>query len=68
MKHVRATLAAERTRVEALMAVERTWPFAEWRRYYRDHPVTSVVACGLIWEFEGRTASGTRLPPARACW
>ncbi|NVI89917.1 DUF4132 domain-containing protein [Actinomadura sp. BRA 177] len=53
VKHVRATLAAERTRVEALMAVERTWPFAEWRRYYRDHPVTSVVACGLIWEFEG---------------
>ncbi|MER7546646.1 DUF4132 domain-containing protein [Actinomadura sp.] len=53
VKQVRATLAAERTRIEALMAVERTWPFAEWRRHYRDHPVTGVVACGLIWEFEG---------------
>ncbi|MEU5987755.1 DUF4132 domain-containing protein [Spirillospora sp. NPDC047418] len=53
VKQVRATLAAERTRVEALMAVERAWPFAEWCRYYRDHPVTGVVACGLVWEFEG---------------
>ncbi|MFA1538967.1 DUF4132 domain-containing protein [Actinomadura monticuli] len=53
VKQVRATLAAERTRVEALMAVERTWPFAEWCRHYRDHPVTGMVARGLIWEFEG---------------
>ncbi|TDD84279.1 DUF4132 domain-containing protein [Actinomadura darangshiensis] len=52
VKRVRATLAAERTRVEALMAVERTWPFGEWCHHYRDHPVTGMVARGLIWEFE----------------
>ncbi|QKW37416.1 DUF4132 domain-containing protein [Actinomadura sp. NAK00032] len=52
VKQVRATLAAERTRVEALMAVERSWPYAEWCRYYRDHPVTGAVARGLVWEFE----------------
>lgn len=52
VKQVRATLAAERIRIEALMAVERTWPFAEWCRHYRDHPVTGMVARGLIWEFE----------------
>ncbi|MEU8797609.1 DUF4132 domain-containing protein [Spirillospora sp. NPDC048819] len=52
VKQVRATLAAERTRIEALMAVERTWPYGEWCRHYRDHPVTGVVARGLIWEFE----------------
>ncbi|MFB4309083.1 DUF4132 domain-containing protein [Actinomadura sp. GTD37] len=52
VKQVRATLAAERTRIEALMAVERDWPFGEWCRHYRDHPVTGMVARGLIWEFE----------------
>ncbi|MEO3825125.1 DUF4132 domain-containing protein [Actinomadura sp. B10D3] len=52
MRQVRATLAAERTRVEALMAVERTWPYARWCRHHRDHPVTGMVARGLVWEFE----------------
>jgi hypothetical protein len=52
VKRVRATLAAERVRVEALMAVERVWTYREWCRHYRDHPVTGVVAGGLIWEFE----------------
>ncbi|MEV4003387.1 DUF4132 domain-containing protein [Actinomadura sp. NPDC049753] len=51
-RRVRATLAAERARVEALMAAERTWPYGQWCRHYRDHPVTGRVAHGLIWEFE----------------
>ncbi|NYD51191.1 hypothetical protein BJY14_007174 [Actinomadura luteofluorescens] len=51
-RQVRATLAAERARVEALMAAERTWPYGQWCRHYRDHPVTGRVAHGLIWEFE----------------
>ncbi|GAA4242006.1 hypothetical protein GCM10022254_73140 [Actinomadura meridiana] len=57
VKRVRATLAAERVRVEALMAVERVWTYGEWCRHYRDHPVTGVVASGLIWEFEGPDGS-----------
>ncbi|WP_372510199.1 DUF4132 domain-containing protein [Actinomadura madurae] len=51
-RQIRATLAAERGRVEALMAVERTWPYARWCRHHRDHPVTGMVARGLVWEFE----------------
>ncbi|WUI02308.1 DUF4132 domain-containing protein [Spirillospora sp. NBC_00431] len=51
-KQVDATLAAERVRVEALMSVERAWPYADWCRHYRDHPVTGAVTRGLIWEFE----------------
>lgn len=51
-RQVRATLAAERARVEALMAAERIWPYGQWCRHYRDHPVTGRVAHGLIWEFE----------------
>ncbi|WP_053754407.1 DUF4132 domain-containing protein [Streptomyces sp. MMG1533] len=50
-KEVRGTLSAERARVEALMSAGREWPYDEWCRYYRDHPVTGVLVRGLIWEF-----------------
>jgi hypothetical protein len=52
-KEVRATLSGERARVEALMSAGRTWPYDEWCRYYRDHPVTGVLVRGLIWEVQG---------------
>ncbi|MBC9712664.1 DUF4132 domain-containing protein [Streptomyces sp. TRM66268-LWL] len=57
VKELRATLASERTRVEALMSTRRDWPYDEWRRHYRDHPVTGVLVRGLIWEFQD--ADGT---------
>ncbi|MBO2436144.1 DUF4132 domain-containing protein [Actinomadura nitritigenes] len=53
-KEIRGTLSGERARVEAIMSDgARSWPFAEWREHYRDHPVTGAVARGLIWEFQG---------------
>ncbi|GGQ41744.1 hypothetical protein BKA00_003012 [Actinomadura coerulea] len=52
-KEVRATLSSERARVEGLMSEDRVWPYAEWREFYRDHPVTGAVVRGLIWEFQG---------------
>ncbi|MCX4794897.1 DUF4132 domain-containing protein [Streptomyces sp. NBC_01242] len=55
-KEVRGTLSGERARVEALMSAGREWPYDEWCRYYRDHPVTGVLVRGLIWEF--RDADG----------
>ncbi|MGH3242500.1 MAG: DUF4132 domain-containing protein, partial [Spirillospora sp.] len=51
-KEVRATLAAERARIESLMSDDRVWPFDEWREHYRDHPITGVLVRGLIWEFQ----------------
>jgi hypothetical protein len=51
-KEVRGTLSSERARVEALMSAGREWPYDEWCRYYRDHPVTGVLVRGLIWEFQ----------------
>ncbi|WP_406422033.1 DUF4132 domain-containing protein [Streptomyces sp. NBC_00842] len=51
-KEVRGTLSGERARVEALMSAGREWPYDEWCRYYRDHPVTGVLVRGLIWEFQ----------------
>jgi hypothetical protein len=49
---VRGTLSGERARVEALMSAGREWPYDEWCRYYRDHPVTGVLVRRLIWEFQ----------------
>jgi hypothetical protein len=51
-KEVRGTLSGERARVEALLSAEREWPYDEWCRHYRDHPITGVVVRGLIWEFQ----------------
>ena len=67
-KELRDMLGAERRRVEGLLATDRTWDLAEWRRYYLDHPVTGRLARRLIWRVVGRdgamvagvpTATGT---------
>ncbi|UXY29914.1 DUF4132 domain-containing protein [Streptomyces sp. HUAS TT20] len=51
-KEVRSTLSGERARVEALMSAGREWPYDEWCRHYRDHPVTGTLVRGLVWEFQ----------------
>ncbi|WP_131742285.1 DUF4132 domain-containing protein, partial [Actinomadura roseirufa] len=63
VKRVRHTLAAERARVEALLPVEHGRPYGEWRRHYRDHPVTGLVAQSLIWEFEAPDGSRRAATP-----
>ncbi|GAA2107035.1 DUF4132 domain-containing protein [Actinomadura alba] len=64
LKEVRGTLSGERARIEGLMSAERVWPYGEWNRHYREHPVTGVVARGLIWEFEGPDGEWTAATPA----
>ncbi|MEV5984292.1 DUF4132 domain-containing protein [Streptomyces sp. NPDC052051] len=63
-KEVRATLSNERARVEALMSAGREWPYDEWRRHYRDHPVTGTLVRGLIWEFQGADGEWRAVAPA----
>jgi hypothetical protein len=48
---VRTALAGERRRLEELLAEERSWAVADWRRRYLGHPVTGALARGLIWSF-----------------
>ena len=55
----RAALANERTRLEALLAEDRTWDCCEWRKYYLDQPVTSSLVRAVIWEFDD--GNGSRL-------
>ncbi|WP_227026128.1 DUF4132 domain-containing protein [Streptomyces fodineus] len=63
-KSVRGTLSGERARVEGLMSAGREWPYDEWRRHYRDHPVTGVLVRGLIWEFQGADGAWRAAAPA----
>lgn len=60
-KEVRATLATERPRVEALLAADRTWTAARWQALYRDHPVTRAVSEHLLWRVEGADGRRTGL-------
>src|SRR5207249_5928073 len=48
---IRKTLAGERARLDGLLAEARSWPVAEWRALYLDHPVTGRLARALIWRF-----------------
>ncbi|MBJ7472731.1 MAG: DUF4132 domain-containing protein [Solirubrobacteraceae bacterium] len=57
LKGIRKTLAAERHRIDGLLAAHRTWTVADWRRFYVDHPVTGRLTRDVIWTFE---ADGTK--------
>ncbi|MFI7012240.1 DUF4132 domain-containing protein [Streptomyces sp. NPDC050145] len=59
-KRIEATLAEERSRLLALAGEERTWSWDDWRRFYRDHPVTRVVTRSLSWEYQVADGAGFR--------
>lgn len=61
-KEVKAALAGERSRLEGLLAEERSWTVADWRRRYLEHPVTSSLTRGLIWSFSTGTGNLTGIP------
>ncbi|MGW0083546.1 DUF4132 domain-containing protein [Streptomyces sp. NPDC003393] len=63
-KQVRGTLSGERARIEALMSAGRVWPYDEWRRHYRDHPVTGTLVRRLIWEFQDAGGEWRAVAPA----
>ena len=57
---LRKTLLAQRDRIERFWLTERSWPLADWRERYLDHPLLAVLSRRLIWRFEptdGRTSA-----------
>jgi Domain of unknown function (DUF4132) len=64
-REVSAALAAERIRLERLLAAGCEWAVADWWRRYCQHPVTGPLSRGLIWVFEsGADGTVTALPGA----
>ncbi|MBO0806231.1 MAG: DUF4132 domain-containing protein [Nocardiopsaceae bacterium] len=51
LKAIRATVAAERIRLDGCLVAGRHWPLEQWRRLYLGHPVTGQLTRGLIWTF-----------------
>ena len=51
-KTANALFATQRVRIERLFIEERTWPLADWRAHYNDHPFVSLLSHLLIWRFE----------------
>lgn len=59
----KATIAAEKRRMEGLFAEDREWALADWRRHYLEHPITGRIATRLLWRIGGTTGlpAGSRL-------
>jgi hypothetical protein len=53
---LRKELTVQRTRLENLLADERSWALDEWRAHYVDHPLVQLFARRLIWRFGDRAA------------
>lgn len=58
LKALRATIGNERARLDALLATGRSWPAAQWRQLYLDHPVTGQLTRTLIWQLS-TSSTGT---------
>ncbi|MCO8274722.1 DUF4132 domain-containing protein [Actinoplanes sp. TRM 88003] len=50
VREVTKTLAAERVRLEGLLAHDRTWAWETWQDRYLRHPVTGTIARRLLWQ------------------
>jgi hypothetical protein len=65
-REIRASYTKELARIEDLLATQRTWTVADWRRLYLEHPITRVVARRLIWRLYLADGSVQELIPATA--
>ena len=64
IRAINATYRKEVARIEALLATERTWSLAQWRRLYLGHPITRAVASRLIWRLELESGETLDVIPA----
>ena len=62
VKGLKDLIRVERRRIEGLLATDRSWDVAEWRRYHLDHPLTGQLTRRLIWTFETGATRAVGLP------
>jgi hypothetical protein len=53
LKEIRKTIAAERHRLDGLLALDRRWDARQWVALYLDHPITGPMTRELVWAFRG---------------
>ena len=64
VRDIESTYARELSRIEDLLATQRTWPLADWSRLYLEHPITRAVACRLVWRLYPADGSAYEVIPA----
>lgn len=64
-RSLRAAYDRELTRIEALLATGRSWPYEAWRLVYLGHPITRAVAARLVWRMEH---AGGRIVEVLPCY
>lgn len=53
LKDVQAMLPAQRDRIDGMFLLEKSWPIAQWRERYHDHPLVGTIAQRLLWRLDG---------------
>jgi len=56
LKDIKAMLPAQRDRIDDMFLLQKSWPIAQWRERYHDHPLVGTIARRLIWCVEGAPA------------
>lgn len=51
VKDINKMLPVQRDRIDGLFLQRRSWPLAQWRERYLDHPLVGTIARRLIWVF-----------------
>lgn len=51
IKEIKGLLSGQRWRLESLYLAQRSWPLADWRKRYLEHPLMANLARRLIWKF-----------------
>ena len=60
VKDVAGMLPAQAERIDGLFLAQKTWPAAQWRERYLDHPLVGTIARRLIWIVDGRPVTWLR--------
>ena len=53
LKDIQSMLPAQRDRIDGLFLLQKSWPIAEWRDRYLDHPLVGTIARRLVWCVDG---------------
>jgi hypothetical protein len=60
VKDVAGMLPAQAERIDSLFLAQKTWPAAQWRERYLDHPLVGTISRRLIWIVDGRPVTWLR--------
>ncbi|MEM9820928.1 MAG: DUF4132 domain-containing protein [Bacteroidota bacterium] len=60
LKAIRSYLPVQRDRVEQFYLKKRRWNYLDWKKYYLDHHLMSIISHRLIWTLK----KGNRKTPA----